>query len=574
MPTAYLVTQTTTTSQIMRALNASPTLFGAAVGSSVFDNTLQYAGATNQAIYFNGALFMVARVGIYRSINDGATFQLVHTFSPVLLTAFIFGAGRTLLLGLYVVYSNGIARLVTAYIEDGSTALHVLTSLTGLSGSWTGFVGAATFGCGSFPMVYQSTLLFLANGGLDQVMQVDPFASSVSSTSFTPTFTAGMLEYMLIWDNVVIFIGRNGSNGKVVSFTGGLFTTLVTFEAAVGVAVASAAWIDPTTNELIIVRGGVGAPWQAYSIAPATYAVTSRTTAMLTGGALAGFTATPPKLAGVFFDQEAAPGAAPGIYVLISPDGDTVTSVVSMFKYNGYSGVSSLMGTGTGPANGVGGRINLVWPDKNIGGERFFTARGVGLDGTPVVTNTGRGNLGIGVTRRKFKLQAPRSQVLTTLGGAGAYNLAGANLASIPVQPRYTTIKGVIGAVTGYADDLVTSGVLANSSGPALLAAPGTINYATGAMTGTTNVLDASSVVEALYVGGLATNQWYRSAATNEYPGSTVKAPLTLPTSGTIDGSNNNINCVADGTEQQVSVGMSGFTAGDTVTIVPRAVAP
>ena len=63
----------------------------------------------------------------------------------------------------------------------------------------------------------------------------------------------------------------------------------------------------------------------------------------------------------------------------------------------------------------------------------------------------------------------------------------------------------------------------------------------------------------------------FRSLATDEYPGNTVAAPLTLPTSGAISGGDTNTGCTADATEQQISVGMSGFTAGDRVSIDPRA---
>ena len=90
-------------------------------------------------------------------------------------------------------------------------------------------------------------------------------------------------------------------------------------------------------------------------------------------------------------------------------------------------------------------------------------------------------------------------------------------------------------------------------------------------MPGTTAVLDAALQVEALYNGGTASVEWYRALATNEYPASTTKAPLTLPTSGTISGGDTNINCSADESEQQVSVGMSGFTAGNRIFLDPRA---
>jgi hypothetical protein len=523
-------------------------LFGAVVGTAVaFDNRSGHN--TNTSVYFAGALFKLNANAIYRSIDDGQTFTLVFTLP---------GGVAALLNGLYVVYNNGIPRLC-AVVYGASTNNECHTSLTGLSGSWTTITGVTNVPCG-FPVIYRGALAIYSLS--NQVVSFNPFAGTSSAVATATGGGTMDYTYLFVWDDVLYAIQPDGSlNLKLTRILGGVATFVLTLDTG-GNAKAQAAWIDPTSNNLVIVAR-LTAGWAAYEVTSAL-AITSRTATMLTSGALAGFGASS-KVVGVFYDQDAAPGAAPAIYLLVSSS-NVATTPVSMFKYNG---VSALLGTGAGAANDAGGDVQDSWPDKNIGGERFFTARPVGGDGTPSVYNTGKGNLGIGVTRRKFKLIAPRSQVLTTLGGAGTYNLATTPLASIPVQPQFTTIKGVIGAVTEVANDLVTSGVFPVST---LLPAGGTINYLTGAMVGTTALLDAASVVEALYNGGLATNQWYRSLATNEYPGSTTKAPLTLPTSGTIV-SDDNINCVADGTEQQISVGMSGFSAGDQVAIDPRAVA-
>ena len=105
-----------------------------------------------------------------------------------------------------------------------------------------------------------------------------------------------------------------------------------------------------------------------------------------------------------------------------------------------------------------------------------------------------------------------------------------------------------------------------------LLPVPGTIDVGTGALTGTTGTLDAGSQVIGLSNAGTASDQWYRAVAADEYPGSTAAALLTLPTSGALDGpTTTNTGCNANGSEQQISVGMAGFTSGDRITIDPRA---
>lgn len=559
--TAYLAQRITATPQLQRVLGASTSNLGQQVGTAGTANT-NLGRYTNTACYFQGALYRLIGGGVYRSIDDGVTQTLVASLS-------VLTGGGTQWTGPYVVYDGaGIPRLAIAYL-NGSGLPTVASSLNGVT--WTTPLTPGGFGgIGGFPVVYRGTLAWY-DASNTLVWQFNPSANTVASFAGV-TNTESV--YMVVWDDVLYAVGAGSGGGspfRLTRLTGGTPVNVLTIYSHASTTTTCAAWVDPATNNLIVVVRVTSPAWKAFEITPGLVVtevtgVTSVSNGMLTGisgaGTLFGFPAAS-KIVGVFYDQEANPGGAPVISLLAAAS-TTAGSSVSQFRYNG---VSTLMGGVAGIPNDSGGDVDFSWPDKNVGGERFFTPRSVGVDGVAVITNTGKGALGIGVTRRKFKLQAPRSQLLTTIGGSPAtYNLATTPLSNTPLQAGFVTIRGVVAAANVVAQDN-GAGVFPVST---LLPAGGTINYALGTMTGTTASLDAGSQVEALYNGGTATNEWYRSLATNEYPGSTTKAPLTSPTSGSIV-SDQNIGCVADGSEQQVSVGMSGFTAGDRVYIEPRA---
>ena len=634
--TAFLAQRVTSSPQLQRVLGASTSNLGRQIGTTSPTNTSS-GRFTNTGVYFQGALYRMNTAGVWRSTDDGVTQTLVFVPTPAVYSLGDFT-------GPYVVYdSAGIPHLAVSYMAVTIFVHHVFSSLTGLPGSWSAPINAAAGSAGGFPVVYRGTLTWYSQSN-SSFYQYNPSAGSAAS--FTAGFNTDYV-YLVVWDDILYSVGAGttfASPFRLSRLAGGVTTNVLSILAST--TKACAAWVDQTTNDLIvIVRDFAGLVWKAYSITPALVQ-TDRTATMLTGGVLATLPGTA-KVVGVFYDQEANPGGAPVISLLIAGDNIPGASV-SQYRYNG---VSTLMGAGGGTPNDSGGDVDFSWPDKIIGGERYFSPRFVGVDGAPAVTNTGKGALGVGVTRRKFKLIAPRSQLLTTLGGAGTYDLSTTPLASTPLQSGFATIRGVIGGIVHSASDLVATGVLAaptttiaagsngvnvntfagagvlnvastglstlgpnptypsagtlsvaTGSGPqivtytgitattftgctsagagvmatggavvgGLLPSPGTIIYASGAMTGTTGTLDAASQVEALYNGGTAKNEWYRSLASNEYPGSTTKAPLTLPTSGTIS-ADVNITCLADGSEQQVSVGMSGFTPGDRVSIAPRA---
>ena len=637
--TAYLAQRIDTTPQMQRVLGATPSNLGRQIGGSASYLSNAFGGYTNTTCYFAGALFRLCRGtialggGVWRSVDGGETQTLMLSTNAVNLSGFPDATGP------YVVYgSDGVPRL-TILAGNAGGGMDAYSSLTGLAGSWaTIAVGDRAVG---FPVIYRGALVWY--GGSSLIYTYTPSAASVASIS-----SGGMgaaQPYLIVWNDVLYAIGGTSITAGAItlySIVGGAVQTLLVINTNWGPA---AAVVDPATNNLVVVmRDNTTNAWKAFEILSTLAAPTDVTTNVIGTGALSAFTSLA-RFVAVYYDQDSNPGGPPQISFMVASS-NVVSSPVSQFRFNGV-GAGQILGVMPGgAANDSGGAVEFSWADKNIGGQQFFTPTQVGLNGTPVIENTGKGVLGVGVSRRKFKLRAPRSQILTTLVGAGTYDLfTAAPFANLPVGSGYTTIRGVIGGFVHTASDLVTAGVLAAPAttttavqalpaavinvtstgigspfGPSpafplvgtivvdtgtpqtiaytgltatsftgciggagntsiggyvrggLLPAPGTIDVATGVLTGTTGTLDAARVVEALYVGGTASEQWYRAAATNEYPENTALAPLTLPTSGSIDiPGTTNTGCNAAGTEQQVSVGMSGFTAGERVSFEPRA---
>lgn len=607
--------------RMQRVLNATGSPLGPVNGTALTYSTSQF-GLSPCSGYVDGVLFKITGDAIWRSVDDGESYTLVYSLISPTTTSWTSRGGP------FVVYSSaGVPRIVFLYTGAAGT-IRMVSSLTGLSGSWTdvdsGFAGAVF----QWAYVYRNSVFYQSAGG--QAFFADPFAGTFSGVS-TSTLQAW---YTVEWNNQPYMVGRlGGTETRLYSLAGGTFTSIVLLAADNPGTVA--AWVDKTTNNLIVYfRGSTSGTNRVFEVADGTFIATERTSTMVTGSTLAGFGSTQ-KVAAVFYDQPANMGGAPDIYLMIA-NGSTAGTVVAMFKYNG---VNSLMGAAGSP-NDTGGDIAWAWPDKNIGGERFFTPRGVGSDGVPDCTWTGNGTLVTGAVRRKFRLIRPRSQILTTIGGTPAtYDLSTTPISPTPIRAGYTTIRGTIGGQVYTASNLAAAGVLApptttiaagsnglslpqatinvastnvNPSFPdsgqilvttsggqqtvtytgrtattftgcsggtgtmstggdvrgPLLPTNGTVDTA-GNLTGTTATLDAGTNVEALSIGGTGTNRWYRAVATDEYPGSTTKAPLSSPTSGTIS-SDDNINCLADGSEQQVNIGMTGITAGTRFNLLPE----
>jgi len=541
-----------------RWLNATPVSLGNGTGGpSVAYNTGR--AHNNHFLRWDGAQFLVSGDGVYRAVDDGRTWVQVLAFG-----------GATYAEGIFISHSFGVPKLSVLAWTAG--VLTGYASLTGLSGSWSTTTAPAfcTQGANGKALVLGESVYGCVqdNAGTPYVAAFNPFTPAFTVTSsFPPGWTNG--EYFVLWDGVVYGVGRLTGTGVgqlgITKFLAGA-ATLHTMIVSVGAPdycsglFHVAAWVNPTTNNLIVLaRSNAAGAWHAFEVTPGLV-VTNRTTTMIGSGAFSSFGAST-KIAGVLFDTDSFIGADPTIY-LLAANGDLSGTLISMFADNG---VLLLLGDGLGNPNDVGGDIRIGVVNQNVGGERFFTARIPNVPGTPEVRFTGRGALLIANTRRKLKAEYPRSQVLVTLVGAAAYNLATTPLSSTPIQPGSVTIRGTVGAVALVAQD---NGVGVFPVSP-LLPAGGTVVYASGVMTGTTAVLDAASVVEALYNGGTASFRVYRAAAVVEYPVASPPAALSAPSHGTISGGNQNDGVPADGTEVQVTVSMSGFLAGDHFNLQP-----
>jgi hypothetical protein len=552
--TGYMLTRTEAPTRALRAVDVTTTDLGTAAGTGG-NYTGTDPSAANHMLRFGGYIYYQGRDQLRRSRDDGQTWESVFAPSSVATSTAALG-------GLYVVYSNGVPRLVALFSTSGSNVFAYAWSSTGSSGSWTEVSTGLTAGGNgpASPLVYRSRIAFVNRAAAPRtVVEIDPFTGQVFSTSLGTFLAANILCYLLVWNDTLYAVMSSSTTASVrlATVTGGTTTSVLTVSGANFVDNDFAAWVDPSTNNLIVV-GRQTAAWIAFEITPAL-GNTDRTATMLTGGTLAGFSTTS-KIAGVLYDQEASVGSNPTIYLLAAAD--RTGGAVSLFRYNG---VSALMGDGVGAANDVGGNVYYAWVDKNIGGERFFTPRPVGLDGTPDIYLTAKIPVTTG-TRRRLRAFYPRSQLLTTIGGSPAtHDLSTTPLTPTPVAARSVTIRGVIAGVTQVAQD-DGAGVFPIST---LLPAGGTVNYSSGAMTGVTASLDASTQVEGLFSGGAANARIYRRAATVEYPAATAATDLSDPSHGTISGGNQNNGVPADGTSFEVTVDMTGFSYGDRFTLEP-----
>lgn len=543
----------TGTPQLQRFVEATATPLGTAAGTAVTYGT--NIAQTNPFLKFGGAIYWAVKDDILRSYDDGLTWQTVYTFSPTARTDY--GA----MSGPYVTFKDGSYRLVVLYRDTAADMRCVVSSdgtnwvNTNLTSSFVSSSNGLPFRY--FPVVYRQYVVWFDYWS-SYFHFLDPHPTTPIVTSMGQ-HTGQTDGYLVVWNDQVHAISRVASATSLVRVAGGVVTPITTIHANNYTDHTVAAWVDPATNELIAIAYVAGG-FKAFSISAAGF-VTDITASIITGTSLASY-GSASRVRGVIYDQDQNAGTAPDIYLMIA-SGNTAGTAVSMWKYNG---VSTLMGN-TGIPNDSGGDVAFAYPDKNWGGERFFTPRSVGVDGTPEIHFTGRGGVLVGSTLRKFKTFYPRSDLLTTLGGSGAYDLSSNSLDHLPVQPGSVTIKVVIGTtVTVVRDDGV-----GNFPSGSVLPSGGTIDYTTGAMTGITASLDAGSDVEALYSGGTTTVRIYRSLANVEYPGSTVRANLSNPSDGSIVGSNENQGVPADGSECTVVVDMAGFSNGDRFNMIAEA---
>lgn len=549
---------TSTTPQIFRSVNLSETFIGASTGT-----VHTYVAAhcqRNPAVVFRGFVFWKQRGQILRSRTDCQTYDVVYSNAD--------DASSEMDGGLHVVYaSDGVPYLVS-YFGNGAGQARCASSLDGTTWATSGAVSSRQPLC---TVAYNGRLIIATSQSVTRHVQniesYDPVTNTLTTNAALGTNAYG--GRLVVWNGILHLVGGevggpNRLSIAMVNVGAGLFNiqTLNSSQTYDG-SQLHMAFVDPATNNLIVVGRG-NSSWIALELTPGIpYGVTDRTSTMLTGGVLGTYTASY-RGHGVIFDQDSNPGGNPDIYLLASA-GNTAADAVSMFRYNGPT---ALLGDGAGSANDTGGQTQFSYPDGNIGGERFFTPRSLGVGGSPSVQLTGRGALVIASSRRRFRAYRPISTGLVTIGGVDAtHDLSTTPLPITPIQPNSVAIRvETVADGTQYIVDN-GAGVLSNVLA---LSAPGTVDYATGAMTGVTVLLSASSDVEGLANAGLANVQLYRTPAVDGYPGASAPAALSSPTHGSVTGGDTNSGVPADGTECQINVNMSGYTVGDRFGLQPR----
>lgn len=543
------------TAQVYNYTGTTPVAIGTAAGTTGTYQALNVCNS-NSVANILGQLYYMAYDGLRASRDDGYSWEVKQSFTTQ--TSSNIG-------GIYAVTQTD-GSVIWCVVAPNTSGVMTLIKSEDDGDSWSATAITGTIGNSILTTVVRDKYA-VANTFTSTVYTIDVAAATyVNSATAYPTCIVN-------WQDGLYVVSAPPSQPllTLVNISGVTATTVATIDNTATYItnniVQMTSWVDPTTNNLIVfARNNSGQ--KAFEIEP-DFTVTDRTATMLTGGALAALTGVL-KIAGVGVDQIDSVGSTPVISLYIASNSGS-GSTVSQFIYNG---VGTLMGDGSGNANSSGGTINDVFPYQNIDSLRNWTPRVLGpteTTGTPSAWLTGAGSPIVNGIRVNFRAVVPRTVPLDTIGGSPAtYNLATNPIPSTPIKPGSIAIHGTIsGTIEVALDD--GAGAFPVST---LLPSGGTIDYATGAMTGTTDTLDASTDVRAYWSGGTASVQMFRTLATDSYPADVITnavnpAPLSNPTEGSIAGVTN-VNVPADGTVCTVDVDMTGFSSGNQVSIEPN----
>lgn len=549
MPSPFLAVRANSggTAQLYSYSGATPIAVGTAAGGVQAYGT----GTTyrDNAANIAGKLFYLSYTDLHESRDDGYTWSSVLSLSQAPFSASNLTLipvtqpdGSVIWCGLYYVVGN--AYVIRSY-DLGATWSNTAIGAGVITDLVTSYRGRVVFQSGT------STILLTINGSISLEGAADSKGPYVT------------------WNGLLYGITRLSGVLSLRNIAGSTVTQEAVIDNTQTYAdsnILTAAWVDPDTNNLIVLARG-NTDWKTFEI-DGSFTVTERTSTMLTGGTLAGYS-TSAKIGGVLVDQIDAVGSASSISVYVASNSAAGTSLNQYI----YNGVGSLLGDGSGNPNDTGGNIVDTIPYLNIDSLRNWTPRALEATettGTPYAGTIGLGSPIINGMRVQFSAVVPRTAPLATIGGSPAtYDLATTPIPSTPIKPGSVAIHGTIsGTVEVALDD--GAGVFPAST---LLPSGGTINYSTGAMTGTTATLDANTDVRAYWSGGTASVQFFRTLATDSYPADVITnavnpAPLSNPTEGSISGVTN-VNVPADGTTCQVDIDMTGFSSGDMVSIEP-----
>lgn len=555
MPSPFLAVRALSggTAQIYSYVNTTPTVVGTAAGTVGTYNAV-YACNNNSVANILGQLYYLSYNGLRASRDDGYSWEVKQSFTSL---------GTSNLGGLYgLTQTNG--DMIWAAVYVSGVGLYSLIKSVDDGDTWTD-TNLAISGNNSPTLPFNDKYIVLRMNN-SSVLTIDVSTNAVQEATIVyPTSP-------VVWQNELYIVAAPPTQPllQLTRITGSISTVVATLDTSqtyiINNNVQMTSWVDPTTGNLIVfARGDSGQ--KAFEIEP-DFTVTDRTATMLTGGALAGYSSSL-KINAVVVDQIDSVGSVPVVSLYIT-NNSTSGSPLSQFIYNG---VGSLLGDGSGNPNSNGGTVNDALPYHNIDSLRNWTARvldSVETSGTPSVWLTGQGGPLTGRIRVNFKAIVPRTAPLTTIGGSpAAYDLSTAPIPSVPIRPRSIALHGTI---SGTVEVALDDGA-GNFPVSTLLPSGGTINYTTGAMTGTTASLDASTEVRAYWSGGTASVQMFRTLATDSYPADVITntvnpAPLSNPSEGSISG-DTNVNVPADGTVCTVDVDMTGFSSGDQVSIEP-----
>lgn len=499
----------------------------------------------NRIIYYNGMIVYSAQNGIYTSVTDGKTGVLRHTYVAAVTGSNIYGP---VVVGghLCVIYTSAGNLVRMAKSTDG-------IAWSEQSVSWSGAYDIRG-------VAINNGIVHVVGNGTEYVA-MNPETGTNSSLNF-----AGISGFngAYTWNGTPFGLGvTNGVSIRVINLnTSATFATVSAghFSTQNGLI----AFVDPNTDELIIISSTLLRSWSVSSVG----VVTERTSTMITGSYFASLSS----LAGVYgpvIDQIEAVGFSPTIYIHVSASRTVASTPTVVMRYNG---TGSRLGDAAGQPNysGGGSTISHSIPSNNVSSNRNWLPRPdeAGLvqciPTAEVLSITGPL---INRVRLNFRANKAWQQRLEAIsGGPATFDLSTSPLSVSPIKPGSVAIQITISGSGYYAEDDGSGNFPAST----VLPTGGTINYSTAILNGITATADDATNVRALFVGGSGTLQLYRNVSDIEYPASQTGqlANLTEASQGTASGTIM-FNFEADGSEHNVDVNMAGFLNGDIISIAP-----
>jgi hypothetical protein len=501
-------------------------------------------------------LIKQTRDAIFRSTDDGRTWTNVYTYA-----GFTAENGSEFKSGIEIIYGVDGQPRFCCFVQSTISDVWALTSLDGIT--WTATdtgANSTSTGIAHVRVWRDSACVLYQDAGTSLfILLFRPQGAVSTLTDTAGGATAANQVYPIVWNGDIYWLSTGGTSLFLRRLFDGIATTVATLNTggfSWAVNWGMQAWVDPSSGDLVVIARDSAPAWKAFSVTSG-FVVTERTATMVTGSSLAGF-GSASMCKGVLIDQQAAgTGNPPDIYIFVASN-NVAGNVVYIYKYNG---VSTLIGV-SGAANDFGGAVEYAMVVLTIGGEHFFTR------GAPYVFISAKGTPQVSGTRTKYKADGTRQMVLVTLVSPATYNLATTSLTPTPIKTGTAMLVGIVSGVEVFVKD-DGAGAFPVST---ILPGGGTINYATGALTGTTATLDGGTVLVMYFVAGTGTIRWYAYAIATEYPAALTRATLLAVSHGAITGGDTNTVAPAIGAEQEATVAVAGVVNGGRFAIEPEIV--